>query len=676
MSETKSNEEKGKRNYRGAAWTTALGILIVIGIVVAVNVIAGFLNLRMDFTEDKIYTLSKGTKKILSELDTPVTIRYYVSADKSIQPADVQTMAPRVENFLMEYKKGSNGMVRVKKILVKPDSDEEDSANLDGIRPQGQVFSAEDPLYFGLAVQCLDQTESIPFIHPARETLLEYDVSRAITQVVNPELPKVAVMTSMQVAGGFGGAGGMMNFQQPPEQPWIFYRELSQDYQLEVLAPDVTEIPEDVKVLLVVHPFDVTQEGEKAIDQYLLKGGNVVAMVDPMFFHAQLLTPPQQNPMAPPQGGPAPSSTFERLFEAWGLEFDPGQVLADNRFRSPVGRGVVHPAVLTLTEDAISEEDVTTAQLQDVRMAMAGGFKGQPAEGLTMDVLLASSPESQFVTPGEAELGPGVQRLVEEFAPSGEVIPIAVRLHGKFKTAFPPEGDAGEKSDEEGAAVQGEGGNESDGDGGGGEGSVADGDAEEAGDESKKPLVEATGEGTLVLFSDVDFLFDRMVAQEQNILGQRVMIPLNQNLSLLQNIVEQLAGDEDLIAVRSRSSTRRPFTRINEIEAAAESQFQDKIKELEKEVQDAQTRLANLQGEKDASQQFVLSPEQQDVIENLNVLVADKNKELRQVRKDLRKDIDRLIAVFKGVNVFTIPIFVGLIGIAFALVRASKRAAR
>ncbi|MEM7147376.1 MAG: Gldg family protein, partial [Verrucomicrobiota bacterium] len=521
-------------------------------------------------------------------------------------------------------------------------------------------------------IECLDQKVAIPFIHPARETLLEYDVSRAITQVVNPELPKIAIMTSMQVAGGMGG-GGMMNFQQPPAPPWIFYRELSRDYQVDVLGPDVAAIPDDVKVLLVVHPFDVTQEGEKAIDQYLLKGGKVIAMVDPMFFHAQALAPPQQNPMAPPQGGPAPSSTFERLFEAWGLEFDPGQVLADNRFRSPVGRGVVHPAVLTLTGEAINADDVTTAQLQDVRMAMAGGFKGEPAEGLTMEVLLASSPESQFVTPGEADLGPGLQRLVEEFVPSGEVVPIAVRLHGKFKTAFPPEeaaeeGDEGEGAEDEDGKKEGDGENE-----GAGE-EDAEEDGEEAGE--AKPLTEATGEGTLVLFSDVDFLFDRMVAQEQNILGQRVMIPINQNLSLLQNVVEQLAGDEDLIAVRSRSSTRRPFTKINEIEAAAESQFQDKIKELEQEVQEAQTRLSTMQGEKDASQQFVLSPEQQQVIEELNVLVAEKNKELRQVRKDLRGDIDRLIAVFKGVNVFTIPIFVGLIGIAFALMRASKRAAR
>jgi ABC-type uncharacterized transport system involved in gliding motility auxiliary subunit len=189
MSDT---SKENKRSYRGAGWTTALGILIVIGIVIAVNFIAGFMNLRLDFTEDKIYTLSQGTKNILSKLDTPVTIRYYVSADKSVMPADVQTMAPRVENFLMEYKKASDGEVRVKKILVKPDSDEEDSANLDGIRPQAQAFSMQDPLYFGISVECLDQKVAIPFIHPARETLLEYDLSRAITQVVNPELPKVA----------------------------------------------------------------------------------------------------------------------------------------------------------------------------------------------------------------------------------------------------------------------------------------------------------------------------------------------------------------------------------------------------------------------------------------------------------------------------------------------------
>src|SRR6202035_3553790 len=178
---------------------SVVGVIAVLIIVVAINLLGGFLKFRSDLTENKLYTLSDGTKKILNKLDTDVVVRFYFSKDTASMPVSLRTYAQEVQDLLDEYQQYSHGKVKVLKLDPKPDSDAEDSANLDGI--EGQAVNLTDKVYLGIAVSCLDAKTTIPYLSPDRETLLEYDLSRAISSVANPKKAVIGVMSAVSVSG-------------------------------------------------------------------------------------------------------------------------------------------------------------------------------------------------------------------------------------------------------------------------------------------------------------------------------------------------------------------------------------------------------------------------------------------------------------------------------------------
>ncbi|HRQ89452.1 MAG TPA: GldG family protein, partial [Bacteroidia bacterium] len=301
MSESKDTPPK-KLSRRTAA---LVGLVVAFVIALLVNVVVGKLSFRADLTEYGVYTLSEGTSNILSRLETPVELRYYVTDDAKVMSPNERTRAQRVSDLLAEFARKAPSkeievtddkgefvkrkvkMLTVKKLNPEPNTDAEDSAMIDGLRA-GVSPETNNEVYFGIAIQCLDSVEAIPFVPAKPETSLEYDLARAISGVHGGKTKKIAVMTSLPVGGGFGG-----NFQAPPQQPWMFYELLGKDYEVETIPPTAAEIPEGTSTLIVVHPYDITDEAQFAIDQYLLQGGNVIAFVDPNFFYARAL---QQQP--------------------------------------------------------------------------------------------------------------------------------------------------------------------------------------------------------------------------------------------------------------------------------------------------------------------------------------------------------------------------------------------
>jgi len=632
-----------KKQFEAVLYST-VGIVAMLVLLLGFNVITATFKQRADLTKEKAYTLSEGTRAILGKLDTPITVRFYATQVENATPETVflKSYAKQVEDLLTELGQASRGKLIIEKYNPQPDSDAEDSARLDGLEGQPLPPYGEN-FYLGLAVSQLDEKAVIPFLSPTRERLLEYDIARAISQVGTPQKPVVGVMSSLPVFGAPMNPM-MMRMGQQGQEPWYFITELKRDFTVKEVPPGAGRIDDDVKVLLVLYPKDISETTQFAIDQFVLRGGKLIALVDPLSI-ADNQTPG----MNPLQRATSSGATLDRLFKAWGVEFDMGKVVEDMTYKAMInrsGRPEEAPAVLSLNKDAMNNADVLTGQLDNLLLPYAGVFGGTPTEGLTRTVLLKTSPNSALVEKIMAEFGGG-----KDFKPSGTEHPLAIRLTGKFKTAFPG-GDPGKSAEEK-----------------------APGDAEPA--PAGDALKESAAENSVILIGDSDLLYDPVYVQIQNILGFRAANILNGNLNFAQSAIEQLAGDSNLIAVRSRATLNRPFTVVRKMEEKAQESYRSKIKELEASLTETQQKLNDLQRTKDKGQQrFVLSPEQQQELASFRQKESDAKRQLKELRKNLRREIDSLETRLKWANIAVMPLAVAGCGIALALYKRRRTAAK
>lgn len=621
-----------KRSWETVVFS-AVGVAAMFIILLGLNLVTARFKQRLDLTAEKAYTLSPGTRAVLGRLDTPVTIRFYWSRLNTATPETVflRNYARRVEDLLEEFREAAGGKLRIEKLDPQPDSDAEDSARMDNIEPQ--LLSTGDRFYLGLAVSMLDSRAAIPFLAPTRERLLEYDILRAITRVIKPEKPVVGVMSALPVFGGppnpFTPQMGQRN-----NEPWAVISELQADFTVRRVELTAEKIDDDIQVLVVIHPRDVSEKTQYAIDQFLMRGGKLVAFLDPV----SLADSRQQGNL--PFSMPGAPSNLEKLLTAWGLRFDTTKVVADLNFKMQLlgqrNQPVEAPAFLAVTRQGMNPEDPVTSELGTLWMPLAGSFSGTPVEGLKQTVLLKSTPESQLVEGFMAHLSG--ENILREFRSSGKEHPLAIRLTGRFKTAF-PNGAPGSTN-------------------------------------GPPPLQESKEETVVVLVGDSDLLFDRFAIRELNSPFGILRMPANANLNFVQNVVEQLAGDVNLISVRSRAIPSRPFTRIQKMQAAAQERYQAEIKKLEDSLAETQRRLNELQQQKEPGQRFILSPEQQAEIARFRQQEARTREELKRVRREFRRDIDALQTRMQWVNILAMPLFVSLSGIAIALYRRKRTSAK
>lgn len=627
---------------------STVGIAAMFLLLVGLNLVVGALKTRVDLTDEKVHTLSEGTKAILAGLDGPVKVRFYCTQVENATAESVFFMgyARQVEDLLDAMRRASGGKVEVTKFDPQPDSDAEDSARLDGI--EGQPLPPYgDGFYLGLTVSQLDERVSIPFLSPTRERLLEYDIARAITSVTETDRPVVGVMSVLPV---FGSPGNPMMAQmgQPSQgsDPWIFINELKRDFTVKEVPMTAETIDDDVQLLVVIHPRDITEATQFAIDQFVLRGGKLMAFVDPLS-----IADNQNSPMNPMQRATSSGSTMERLLKAWGLEFDMSKCVSDMTYKATLagrnGQPEEAPAVLMLNKEALNQEDPVTSQLDNLLLPYSGIFTGTPVEGLKSTVLIKTSGNSMLVDKMMAQFSGGMDK---DFKPAGSEQTLALRLDGKFKTAF-PQGKPGAAEAEDSAD-------------------------EAASEAPSTALTESTRETSVVLVADSDLLFDPVAARVQNLFGQRIVVPQNGNLNFGQSVVELLAGDSNLIAVRSRASLNRPFTVVKRLEAQAQDRYRSKIRDLETDLQETQSKLSELQRTKAEGQRFILSPEQQQELENFRRKEAEARKELKLVRRNLRQEVDALENRVKWINIGLMPVLVIVTGIGIERYRRKKTAAQ
>jgi ABC-type uncharacterized transport system involved in gliding motility auxiliary subunit len=596
--------------------------LLFVGSVLLNNVL--FDRARVDLTENNIYSISDGTKELLTQLDEPINLYFFFSNKNSEGITSVRTYAARVQSLLEEYELYSDGKINLHIIDPEPFSEAEDRAAEFGLTG-ANINTAGDSLYFGLGgSNSLDERQIIAFFDPQKESFLEYDISKMIYQLTNPDPIKVSLISNLNMKGGQNPMTGQN------AEPWAIVQQLEQLYKVESVEPTAAAIPEGTNVLMLVHPKDYSEALLYSIDQYVLKGGKVVVFADP---HAEsdLMAQGQQG-----QQGPN-SSDLNRLFTAWGVKMETSKVSLDAakglEIRMPSGGVGRHVGFIGLTKENINDQDVVFADLQSINGASFGSLS--KVEGATTDfaaMMRTSTHSAQIEAFMYVFQSRNPEAMLKNFKSSDTMLEVAARVSGKAKSAFEtaPEGvDAATMVKE--------------------------------------------GEIQVVVVADTDLLTDQFWVNRQNFFGQTVLSPFANNGDLVTNIIENLGGSSTLISVRGRGKYTRPFDVVDALTVEAEAKFREKEQSLQTRLQEAEKQLSELQTQGGADGALVLSAEQDTMLQSfINQKIAIR-KELREVRHQLDKDIELLGSKLKFIIIVLMPLLLTL-GLAFIARRNRRKA--
>lgn len=617
----------------------------------AVNVFStvAFRSARFDLTEQQIYTLSDGTRNILESIDEPVTLRLYLSKKLATRLPGIKSYATRVAELLQEYEQAAGGNLHLHVIDPEPFSEEEDRAvgyGLQGV----PLDNGNLHFYFGLVgANATGERELIPFFQPEREEFLEYDLTKLIYRLANPKQRVVGLLSTLPLEGGppmpfMGGQGGTA--------PWMIMESIRDVMQVTPLDKDVTDIPEEVAVLMVVHPKGLGEPTLYAIDQFVLRGGRALVFVDP-HSEADRIPPNPQNPMG--MQGPR-HSDMGKVFESWGIELVKGKVAGDLPLAKKVNfqtqsRTFVadYPIWIDLPPQSLNSEDVVTAKLPSLTMASAGILKKREGSDVQVTPLVETDERAMQIDASRLAFMPDIQGLLQEYRPEGEKLTLAARLTGKVNTAFPEGMPVVEKSEQSGKPdVQ----NES---------------------REHPHLAESTEPINVIVVADTDVLQDRFWVQTQQFLGQRIAVPLAANNSFVTNALDNLTGSHDLISVRNRGSSSRPFTLVRAIQQEAEQRFRQKEQALQQRLKATERKIQELQNKKEDQTTVILSAEQQAALDGFRQELVATRKELRSVQHELQKNIESLEGIVKFLNVGFMPLVVVVGGLLISAYTVRRR---
>jgi ABC-type uncharacterized transport system involved in gliding motility auxiliary subunit len=626
---TQAANAKGKRAY-GVGALVALAILFV-GVTVFVNFVLR--GARIDLTESKLYSIAPGTQRILESLEEPINLYFFFSQEASAHSPPIRAYAQRVRELLEEMAERSKGKLRLQVIDPKPFSEDEDRAGEFGLQAVPIGIRGET-LYFGLAgTNSTDGRETIGFFQPDKEEFLEYDIASLIYRLAHPERPMVGVMSSLPVDTGFDPMTGQMR------EAWASIAQLRELFTIQTIATDVPSIPEEVDILMVIHPRNLADSTLYAIDQFVMRGGKLIAFVDPQS---------EMDPSAQQMGGMGSrSSTLGKLFDAWGIDYDATKFVGDRELGLTVSLRQGEPPsqhvhIIGFNRNSMNDKDVVTSALDSINTWTVGALKKKDGAEIQFEPLIQSSANAMLLPTSRVAFMPDSRSLLEGFQPSGERYAIAARVTGKLKSAFP---DGAPKSDD---------------------------DSSDNKSNAKEHLAESKGDANLILVADTDILADPLWIRTQNVFGQRVAIAWANNGDFVSNSLDNLAGSADLISIRGRQSFFRPFTRVDALRQQADERLRAKEQELDKELRETERKLSELQASRDDQGSLVLSPEQEAEIRRFQQERLRIRKELRDVRRSLDVEIERLGTALKFWNIFFIPILIAIGAAVLAVVRRNR----
>ena len=629
------NGSRWRRTGFGVGGLVALAVLFL-GIVMLSNVLLR--GMRVDLTQNRLYTLSPGTRQVLGGLKEPVNLYFYFSREAAAKQAPlVMPYANRVREFLEELTARSGGKIHLRIVDPQPFSDDEDRAAEFGL--QSLQAGGGEALYFGLTgTNSTDGRSSIPSFQADREEFLEYDVAKLINDLGTPKKPVIGLMSSLGLQGQFNPMTAQMG------EPWPILTQLQDLFTMRTLTTDADHIDKDVDVLMLVHPKSLAPKTSYAIDQFVMRGGKVLLFVDPNAGGDTSGQDPS-NPLAGVMANH--SSDLKPLLAAWGVDYDATKVIGDlerglevrTSMQSPPVR---HIGILGLTHADMTQKDVVSASLDKINMATAGSLAARPGAKTTFEPLLQSSTSAAPIPAQRFNALTDPSTLRDGFKPTGVRYALAARITGPVESAFP----AGPPPDQKTASGP-----------------------------PAAHLAKSTAPANIVVIADTDILMDYMWVQTRELFGQRVAQAFANNGDLVANILDNLSGSSALISVRGRATFSRPFERVEALRRQADDRLRGKALELQAELKQTETKLAELQTKRNDQSSLMLSPEQEAELKRFVAKKARVRRELRETQRGLDVDINRLNSWLKVINIAIAPLCVAVAGVVILSTRRRRRTA-
>ena len=611
---------------------------------------AGLKHLRLDWTENRIYTLSDNTLKIIESIDQPINLYLFFSETVSREYSPLRKYHTQVRELLEEFEFHSEGKIKLHLVDPEPFSEEEDRATGFGLQ-KVPVQNSGQSLYFGLAgTNAVGNIEVIPFLQSSREVFLEYDIDKLIYSLMNPKKPVLGLMTTLPMyPTGFGSPIGN------PEHPWVIIEQLEQLFTVKLVFTDTDRVDDDVDLLMVAHPKDLEDKTLYAIDQYVMKGGKAIFFVDP-YAEVEEIPVPQDTPLPTAD---AKSSSLNRLFHSWGFSVSEGTIIADFDHAlmaaAPGQAPRRHIVLLGYKQGTLNQEDAITAMLDQINLGYASNIQVLDKEKIQMTPLIQSGKNSMLMPLQRLRFLRSSADLETGFVPSGEQYTIAAKIQGEMTSAFdgpPPPPKEEETDDEDGESKE---------------------EKKPDADLQQQHVAQSTGSANLLVVADVDMLADRMWVQVRQFFGKTIKQPYANNRDFVINAVDQYTGGSELIGIRGRASLSRPFTRVIELERESSLKYRETEENLQRKLKETEQKLSELQSQRADSKSTILTAEQQRELAGFRAQMLQTRKELREVKHRLAKDIDALGGRLKAVNIGLVPAVVTLLALLFAFIRFRRR---
>jgi ABC-type uncharacterized transport system involved in gliding motility auxiliary subunit len=598
-------------------------------------ILSGILvNTKLDLTADRLFTLSNNTKDIIKELNEPIKIQLFFSNALSKELAQIRDYEKRVRELLYNYVNISNGNISLEIIDPKPFTDQEDLANVYGV--QGlQINEEGERFYFGAVVSnSVDDTTVIPFFDLGRERFLEYDLTKTIYNLANTEKPTIGLIS------GLPFIGGVTNSQEGPQyqEPFYLHTRILEFFKVQDLTPSITNIPNDIDQLLVIHPKDLSDETLYAIDQFVMSGKGVIFFVDPFSEHEKNKVPDSE------KNTKIPASNLNKLFTSWGFQVNPGMIVGDvvNGRKVSLGREnnqkiVTYILWLALQENSLSRQDIVTTNLDYIFVKSAGALENlNTNKNLKIEPLIKTSENAMLVERYKMQFRADPEELLKNFVSQEKSYMIGARIKGTLNSAYA-------KKDSENFL--------------------------NAGDIQYKNIIN---NANILVFTDTDLLTDITWVSKQDMFGRNNITPMADNGRLVINALESMSGGANLIGLRGRGVSNRPFLVVENIQKNAELSYREKELSLQNQLEDTEKKLQAIQNNDLANENSTTS-QQSDTIEEFKNKIYQIRKDLRDVQRQLNVDIDNLETNIKLINIWLMPLIVIFLYVIILIISNRRR---